>query len=456
MARSIASTLARIKQDISLALAPSTIEAVCEDVGHVKWRQRELDPATTVALFLQQVLAGNCPCNEVRLLPAAQGKRFTAAAYCDARSRLPLALYQALLTRVIDASLPAATKAHEHKWLGRHRVFHIDGSTFSMPDTKPLRKAFGTPSGQVQGCGFPVAHLLVLFSASTGLLLDVWANPMYTADVAHVPEAIMHLSAGDVLIGDDTFSSYAQLAWLSRDKMHGLFPAHHARIVDFHPRRRHTKQGKRAEPGLPRSRWIRSLGNRDQLVEYFKPTQKPGWISQADYDALPESIVVREVRRRVRGPAGNRVTLTIVTTLLDPDLYPADELVALRLRRWDIETNLRHLKNTMGLDVLRCKTEAGVRKELTMFCLAYNLVRVTMLEAAHRQSVPVAQVSFIDALKWMRHARPGDVMPPLVVNPHRPNRAEPRCKKRRAKTYKLMNKPRNELRKLLRKQRKVA
>src|SRR5207302_3911024 len=110
--------------------------------------------------------------------------------------------------------------------------------------------------------------------------------------------------------------------------------------------------------------------------------------------------------------------------------YPADELLELRLRRWDVETNIGHLKTTMGMDVLRCKTEQGVRKELAVFCLVYNLVRLIMLEAAARQEVPVARISFIDALKWMRHARPGDALPDLIVNPKRPNRAEPRCKKR--------------------------
>jgi len=457
MVDSIAATVQRIKRDPLNMLDRESIEELCRELGH-SWRDRQLDPATTVALFLQQVLHGNCPCSEVRHIAGSGsggGGRFTGSAYCDARKRLPLAVYQALLTRVIDAALPA-TRRDEHLWLGQHRVFHVDGSTFSMPDTRELRKAFGTPSGQAKGCGFPVAHLLVLFSAQTGVLLDAWAGPMHTGDIAQVPEAAMHLLPGDVMIGDDSFSSYVHLALLSRDKQHGLFPTHHKRIVNFLPRRRHTKEGKGAVAGMPRSRWIRSLGNHDQLVEYFKPRQKPAWISQAEYDALPDSVTVRELRRRVRGPAGNRVTLTIVTTLLDPAAYPADELVALRLRRWDVETNLRHLKITMGMDVLHCKTEVGVRKELAMFCVAYNLVRVVMLEAAHRQDVPVARVSFADALKWMRHAQPGDLMPDLVVNPHRPDRAEPRCKKRRAKQFDLMNKPRAVLRKRLKKQGKKA
>lgn len=150
------------------------------------------------------------------------------------------------------------------------------------------------------------------------------------------------------------------------------------------------------------------------------------------------------------------MTLTMVTTLVDPAAYPADALLELRLRRWDVETNLRHLKVTMNMDVLRCKSEQGVRKELAVFCLVYNLVRVVMLEAAWRQAVPVARVSFADALKWTRHARPGETLPDLIVNPRRPDRAQPRCKKRRPKPYDLMNKPRGVLRKRLKKQRKRA
>jgi hypothetical protein len=453
MADSIAATVGRIKRDPAGVLDRARIHGVCEELGHA-WRERELDPATTLALFLQQVLHGNCPCSEVRHLPGAGGS-FTGSAYCDARKRLPLAVYQAMLTEAVDAALPA-TWRDGHLWLGLHRVFLIDGSTFSMPDTPELREAFGMASGQAPGCGFPVAHLLVLFSAGTGLLLDAWAGPLRTGDVAQVPEAAGHLLPSDVVLGDDSFSSYVHLALLSRDKLHGLFPAHHKRIVSFRPHRPHCPEGKKAVAGMPRSRWVKSLGKDDQLVEYFKPGQGPRWMSQAEYDALPDSIIVRELRRPVRGPAGNRVTLTIVTTLTDPDLYPADELVALCLRRWDVETNIRHLKTTMGMDVLRCKTEAGVRKELAMFCIAYNLVRVVMLQAAQRQEVPVARVSFADALKWMRHARPGGVMPDLVVNPHRPGRAEPRCKKRRAKQFDLMNKPRNVLRKRLQKQKKNA
>ena len=450
MAGSIAGAVARIKGDPLGALGRGAVGAVCEELGHA-WRDRTLDPATTVALFVQQVLHGNCPCSEVRHLGDAS---FTAGAYCQARSRLPLSVYRSLLTRVVDAALPHTRRA-EHRWRG-HRVFHVDGTTFSMPDTPQLQKAFGQPAGQAPGCGFPAAHLLVLFSASTGLLLDCAAGPLYTGDVGVAAGLHPHLDAGDVLVGDDAFGTYTHLALLLRGKLHGLFPVHHSRIVDFTPRRPHCPEGKGAVAGMPRSRWIKSLGHDDQLVEWFKPKTRPRWMTPAAYADLPESVTVRELRRTVTGPAGNPVTLTIVTTLTGPRDYPPAALLDLRKRRWDVETNIRHLKSTMRMDVLRCKTEQGVRKELVVFAIVYNLVRVTMLEAARRQDVPAARVSFADAYRWLRHARPGDVMPPLLVNPHRPGRAEPRAVKRRAKPHDLMNKPRDQLRKALKNQRKCA
>jgi hypothetical protein len=182
-------------------------------------------------------------------------------------------VYQDLLSEAIDRALPR-TRRDEHLWHG-HRTFHADGSTFSMPDTPELRKAFGTPAGQKEGCGFPVAHLLCLFSAGTGILLGTWAAPLRTGDLEDTPEAHMLLDRGDILIGDDSFSGYVHLAMLVRDGLHGLFPVHHKRIVDFTRGRPHTSEGKDAVAGMPRSRWVRSLGKEDQLVEYFKPKEKP-------------------------------------------------------------------------------------------------------------------------------------------------------------------------------------
>ena len=448
---SIAATLDRIKLDPLGALGRDAVEEVCRELGYVGWRERELDPATTIALFVQQVIHGNAPCTEVRHIA---GKTFTASAWCQARSRLPLGVYQSMLTRVCDAALPL-TRQKDHLWRG-HRTFAVDGSSFSMPDTPSLRKAFGQPRQQAKGCGFPVAHLLVMFNVATGLLVDAVASPLETSDVSQAAGLHPHLDESDIVIGDDAFAGYPHFALLLQAKLHAVLPNHHRRIVDFTPRRPHTDDGgKGAAAGLPRSRWIERLGKDDQLVEWFKPKSScPAWMTPEQYDALPDSITVREIRRTVRLEDGRRITVTVVTTLLDPIAYPADAIIELRMRRWEVETDIRHLKTTMGMDVLKCQSEDGVRKELAVFCLVYNLVRVVMLKAAARQKVNVDRISFADALAWMRHARPGDTLRDLVVNPLRPGRVEPRCRKRRPKEYALMNKPRDQLRKALRNLRK--
>ena len=180
-------------------------------------------------------------------------------------------------------------------------------------------------------------------------------------------------------------------------------------------------------------------------MEWIKPAARPAWMTAEQWAQVPPTLRVRELRRAISGDGGT-VELTIVTTLTDAKQYPAEALLDLRQRRWDIETDLASLKTTMGMDVLRCKTVAGVKKELTMFTLAYNLVRAAMIEAARRQQVLVRDLSFADTLYWMRHARAGDPMPMIALVPRRPGRAEPRVRKRRPKPYDYMTKPRDKLR----------
>lgn len=455
---SIAFILKQIKQDPARLLEHLPIEQVCLQV---KWdfRDRCLDPATTTALFIQQILNGNCSCAAVRHHARAWGGgTFTAQAYCAARMRLPLAVLTTLSRKVCDA-VRAMRPAEADDLLLTQRVFVVDGSTFSMPDTPELQQAFGQPGGQRKGCGFPVAHLLALFDVNSGMLTEAIASPMRTHDLSKVAQVHPQMQEGDLLLGDTAFSSYSHFALLLQAKLHGLMPNHQRRIVDFTPGRPFVRQAEVDEQtqGLPRSRWIKSLGHDDQLVEWFKPKQRPKYLSEEQYDALPQSIVVRELLRRVCRPELNRaVELIIVTTLLDEKTWPAEKLMALRLRRWQVEVNLRHLKTTMGLAVLKCKTVDGVRKELAAFALVYNLVRLLMLQAAKRQKTQADRISFADVLGWARVARAGVAMPRFIINPRRPNRLEPRARKRRPPKYALLNRPRQEMRNALKTQAKGA
>ena len=319
-----------------------------------------------------------------------------------------------------------------------------------MPDTQELKDHFGQPGQQKEGCGFPVAHLLMLFNARTGLAVDAITAPLRTHEMSLASGTHQRMAEGDLVVGDDSFGSYAHLALLTQRGMHGLFPAHHIRIVDFTPERsciepRKVAKAKDAK-GLPRSRWVKSLGQTDQIVEWYKPASKPKWMSAAQWKQMPDTLTVREVRRTVARPGFRPVTLTSVTTLLDPKKYPADELFSLRLRRWDVETDLRHLKTTMGMEILHCKTVDGVHKELWIFMLIYNLVRAAMVAAAKRQKVAVDRISFASALHWIRCAKDGDAIPRLAIVPHRPNRMEPRVTKRRPKEYDRLVRPRKVMR----------
>jgi len=441
----ISTVLRALRQDLAARLGDDVIGAACRAAGHT-WRAScLLTPAAIIHWFLLQVLHGNTALTHVSLMA---GRAFSASAFCQARARLPLAVFRALLRDLVRAVIPDTEAIG--RWRG-HRTFLVDGSSFSMPDTPELQAHFGQPGNQAKGCGFPVAHLLALCRAGTGLLLEAAAAPLRTQDIAGIAGVLPLLAAGDVLVADRGFCSFAHLAMLISRGVHAAFRMHQKQIVDFTPGRPHARPGQKRIPrGTPRSRWIRAHGATDQVVEYFRPEERPAWMSAADYEALPDSSTVRELRYRVEVPGFRTREVTLVTTLLDPEAYPADELASLYGTRWSVEGHLKALKQTMKMDVLKCMTVDGVLKELTMYAVAYNLVRVTMGRAAVRRDVAPDRVSFIDALRWLRGAEAGEEMPELVVNPWRPGRHEPRCKKRRPKQFDLMRAPRAELRKRLR------
>ena len=442
MAHTITDVLKQFKRDWTKQLEPDAIRAACTDVGH-RWRDRILDPVTTIQLFFLQVLHGNTACSHLRHLA---GRAITSAAYCQARMKLPLAVFQILLERMTNRL--KSTPLDAGRWLG-HRTFFADGSSFSMPDTPQLQAHFGQPGGQRPGCGFPTAHLLGLFHAGTGMVLDLLAAPLRTHDMACIAELHPELRTGDVLVADRGFCSYPHLALLLQRGVHAVLRIHQRQIVDFTPGRPHVAPGKGKHgknQSKPRSRWLRALGREDQIVEWFKPVECPGWMSDEQFATLPACLQVRELRYRVNRPGFRVKTITLVTTLLDAEIYTVDVLSDLYFARWRIETNFGHLKTTMGMDVLKCKTVEGVLKELIVFALVYNLVRQVMTEAAGRQGVRVDRISFIDAARWLDSAAPGERLVRLVINPHRPYRCEPRVRKRRPKQYPIMRAPRRLLR----------
>jgi len=385
------SALQRIHRELAEVLDAASITDACQQAGY-RFRRRLLDPVATIQLFVLQLLKGNFAIARLREFT---DRTFSEAAYCKARTRLPLPVLQTLLRRV--GSAVQATVDDTGRWHG-HRTFHLDGSSFSMPDTPALQQQFGQPGNQRPGCGFPVAHLLTLFHAGTGFLLQVLAAPLRTHDLAQVGTLHPELTAGDVLVGDRAFGSFAHCALLVARGLHGVFRAHQKQVIDFRVGRPHNAPGRKRRKGLPSSRWLTRLGFQDQVVEYYKPTERPVWLTVEDYAALPSALCLRELRYQVNQRGSRTKEVTLVTTLLDVERYAADELATLYGQRWQIETNLRHLKQTMKMDVLHCETVDGVLKELTVFALVYNLVRAVMCAAAQRQGVAVERISFADAL----------------------------------------------------------
>ena len=442
MVPTISDALARVKDELPRWIEHHVLSYLAEhpECGP---RQRLLDPLTTVLLFITQIMHGNTAIHHLRHL---SGLAFTATAYCKARMRLPLALLRAVSDGVTGQLLPEADV--ECRWRG-HRVWRSDGTSFSMPDTPELQAHFGQPSGQQPGCGFPVASLLVLCNKA-GFIVKTLAAPLRTHDASQIAKVHDQLEADDVLVYDRAGCSYAHLALIRERNLHAIFHMHQKQIVSFRPWRKHKAQFRKGQrAGKPSSQWLQRLGKQDQLVRWFKPKDKPEWMSQEQYDALPDSIIVRELRYHTNRKGFRTKVVTLVTTLLDPQEYPARELADQYLGRWQIEVNFRHLKTTMGMEVLKCKTVKGVLKELAVFVLVYNLVRLVMLRAAQRQKVPLERISFVDALRWLRDARDAKAVFNLIVNPLRPDRVEPRVIKRRMKEYPLMTRPREELRQML-------
>ena len=204
---SIDTALQKIRQDIAKVLSPEAIVEACHQAGH-HWRNRTLTPSVIIHWFIQQVLLQNTSAQHVSLL---SNREFTDSAYCQARSGLPLTVFHTLL-RNLTSAVQSQTRA-DGLWRG-HRTFLVDGSAVSMPDTKELQLQFGQPGAQTKGCGFPVAKILAMFHSATGLLMEIAIAPLRTHEMSQISQMHPSLKAGDVLVGDRGFCSFAHLAML--------------------------------------------------------------------------------------------------------------------------------------------------------------------------------------------------------------------------------------------------
>lgn len=463
---SIASALQRLKEDLQPFLPEQEIRAACQEAGYT-WRERKCGAVTTVHLFLLQILCFNTAMTHLRLLAKAA---IAAPAYCRARMRLPLEVLQKLLRR--SAATMLATTSSQ-RWCGL-RPLLVDGSSTIAPDWANTQRAFGQPGQQKPGCGFPIPKVLGLFDAATGLILELLAFPLRTHEQSKVWKLHPLLGPGDLLVGDRGLCSFAHLAMLAARGVTGLFRMHQRQIVAFRPHRKARGQAKRSGqrqrkgqakrrrrnkgvPGRqPSSQFVKRLGQYDQIVQWRKPARRPKWMTVEQYASLPATLPVRELRYRLLRKGQRTLCVTLATTLLDAFRYPKEKIIELYKVRWTVETHFAELKTTLQMRRVKSQTAEGVRKELAVYALVYNLVHVVMLAAACRQGVAVDRISFVDTIRWLLSALPGEEMPSLIVNPRRPDRHEPRVIKDLQDTYRKMTQPRQQLRKALKKQAKVA
>ena len=398
-------------------------------------RERLFPPAETLSMFLAQALSADRSCqkavNEAAVKRLAGGLPLCSThtgAYCHARQRLPVEMICTLARytgRWITARAPAPWR-----WRG-HRVRLVDGTTVMMPDTSANQAVYPQPRSQKPGLGFPLCRMVGIVCLGSGVVLNA-ATGRYRGkggdEQALLRSILDTLERADVLVGDAYYATYFLLCTLRERGIDAVFEQHGARqrTTDF-------RCGQR-------------LGPRDHLIVLEKPAIKPDWMSKADYARAPESVTVRELR------TGGK---TLVTTLLCPKQTPKSALKSLYQSRWHVELDLRNIKTTLGMEKLSCQTPAMAIKEIWVYLLAYNLIRLLMAQAALLADRLPRQLSFKHTVQiwiaWAEH-RTGteynDRLYGLFILiaqqrvGQRPGRIEPRAIKRRPKPYPLLTQTR--------------
>ena len=401
-------------------------------------------PSRTFWLFLSQVLAADRSCREtvrkfLAWLALEQGRTASpkTGAYCQARSRLRLGGIETAYRQVAGEMERSGGK---DAWFGR-RVRVFDGSSVSMPDTEPNQERYPQPNTQKPGCGFPVMRIVAAFSLATGAVIDVAKGALTVSERILFHRLWPLLEPGDVALADCGFCSYADFYFLGQRGVDCVMRNHHRRTV-----------------GLE---LVKKLGPKDRLIKWLKMKPCPRWLTKEQWAAVPAELLVREITFTVDVPGFRSKNLVIATTLLDSKLFPKQAFVELYRRRWMVELFLRDMKTTMGMEVLRCKTPAMVEKELAMYLVAYNLVRALVLKAAQDKGVALYRSSFKGSVATIRQWAPvmaaahltqakREIMTDALLEciardpvSLRPNRSEPRARKRRPKNYQLLNKPRH-------------
>ena len=361
--------------------------------------------------------------------------------YCRARAKLSEPALRQLTVEVAEELQQQADT--DWLWKGRHAKL-VDGFTFTMPDGPTTQAEYPQNPAQKKGVGFPIVRCVAILSLATGCVMDLAAGPYSgkkTGETALLRELLDSFDEGDLLVADRCYCSYMMLALLMARGIDACVRIHQHRKVDF-------RRGQR-------------LGKYDHLVQWHRPS-RPKWMDEETYATIPETITLREIRFQVTRPGRRARSMTVVTTLVDPDECSAEEIAELYGYRWNSELDIRSIKQSLGLDHARCKSPEMVRKELWMTLLAYNLIRTTAAAAALLHDKQPRQISFTGTCQhvlaaWMLLSTGMCANVDLICRTmlariatsqvaDRPGRIEPRVLKRRRHRYALMQRPRNQLR----------
>ena len=434
-------TLAQLEEHLRDFLPAPLLSA--EDQGPNS-RDRIFSLRLTFECFLWQLLKPKTSCREVvrqvQTLFRLRGRGHVDegdSAYIQARLRLPKERLEKALTATAQA---AERRAGPGGQLHGRPVKVVDASTTQLADTRKNQKRYPQPSAQKPGCGFPVMKFVALFSLASGAILNVVVGSLHHHDLRLLRALWDQFKKGDILLGDRAYGDYTTLATAPQQGLDVVARLHACRKVDF--------------------RQARRLGKNDGLFLWTKGYEPSHILSATEWGLLPAQITVRIIRftATIRGFRSRRITL--VTTLLDPSDYPAQDLISLYARRWRLELCLRDLKTTLGMEQLRCKSPDMAEKELLAYLVAHNLIRCLIAEAVARYPVDLERVSFkgsVDALRQysdaiakarnpkMRRQLWEDLLLNLARDlvRYRPNRQEPRAIKRRPKPFPLLNQPRH-------------
>ena len=388
-----------------------------------------LSPGASCREAVRQVLALFCLYHRHPLDEQTGG-------YCRARKRLLLQRLQQIMGEVARNARQRCPKSC--LWFGRE-VKVVDGSSATLPDTPENQKAFPQQRAQKPGCGFPIMKFVGLFSLSTGCLLTVVTGDYYCAELGLFRRLWHFLKRGDVLLADRLYSDYATLAYLWTQCVDCVIRMNPLRPADF-------RRGA-------------YLGPSDRLVKWKKPAQRTRTIGQKLWAALAPELTLRMIRVRCSANGFRTRELILVTTLLDPEKYPAQEIAQLYLRRWNVELFFRNIKTLLKMEHLRCQSPAMAQKEFFMHMIGHNLIRTVMVETVRQHEAPLERLSFKGSVDSVRQysiaiskaktkTRAAELVRELLrvlasdLVPFRPNRKEPRAIKRRPKPFPLLTKPR--------------